>query len=173
MNVSASEEYGLRCAVRLASSYQRTLSAPEIAELEGLSVEYVSKFMLLLKKAGLVQTVRGINGGFSLAKAPSEISLKEVFDALGGKRRVPDPSSGEFCKSFAGKTDNCVRLDSCSIRPFWNVLSAYVEAFTTELSLQDLLTTEGETLAKTQSIARRNAEQLKIKPSKSALRITS
>lgn len=172
MNVSALEEYGLRCAVRLASAYaplddlstekKQTLSAPEIAELEGLSVEYVSKFMLHLKKAGLVNTVRGINGGFALTRAPSEISLKDVFDALGGKRRVPDSASGDFCKSYAGKSDTCVRNDSCTIRPFWNVMSLYIEAFTRELSLQDLLRSESETRIKTEAIARRNAEQLKL-----------
>jgi len=49
MNVTALEEYGLRCAVQLASLPEgTTLSAPEIAEREGLSIEYVSKFMLLL-----------------------------------------------------------------------------------------------------------------------------
>jgi len=168
MNVSALEEYGLRCAVRLASAYHpnsenaKTLSAPEIAELEGLSVEYVSKFMLHLKKAGLVNTVRGINGGFALTRSPSEISLKEVFDALGGKRRVPDPASGEFCKSFSGKSETCVRHDSCAIRPFWSVLSTYIEAFTKELTLQDLLQSESATFAKTEAIARRNAEHLKL-----------
>jgi Rrf2 family protein len=173
MNVSALEEYGLRCAVRLASAYspvtavqdvvqKNTLSAPEIAELEGLSVEYVSKFMLHLKKAGLVNTVRGINGGFALAKSPSEISLKDVFDALGGKRRVPDGTSGEFCKSFSGKSETCVRHDSCTIRPFWNVLSLYIEEFTKELTLQDLLQSETETFAKTEAIARKNAGHLKL-----------
>jgi len=156
MNVSALEEYGLRCAVRLASSYPASASAPEIAELEGLSVEYVSKFMLHLKKAGLVNTVRGINGGFTLTKTPSEISLKDVFDALGGKRRVLEPASGEFCKSFSGKSDTCVRHDGCSIRPFWSVLSAYFEAFTRELNLEDLLKTEHEISLKTEAIARRN-----------------
>ena len=158
MNVSALEEYGLRCAVRLASlAEDQTLSAPEIAELEGLSVEYVSKFMLHLKKAGLVRTVRGIHGGFALAKAPESISLKEVFDALSGKRKVSD----EFCKSFAGKNESCVRHDGCSIRPFWKILSLYIDEFTKEMTLKDLLKTEHETLAKTEVIAQRNVVQIR------------
>ena len=159
MNVSALEEYGLRCAVRLATLVDdQTFSAPEIAELEGLSVEYVSKFMLHLKRAGLVRTVRGINGGFALAKPPESISLKEVFEALGGKRKVTD----EFCKSFAGKSENCVRQDACAIRPFWKILSLSIDEFTKEMSLKDLLQTEHETLAKTEVIARRNVEQIRL-----------
>lgn len=159
MNVSALEEYGLRCAVSLASiKSDETLSAPEIAEREGLSVEYVSKFMLHLKKAGLVTTVRGVNGGFALAKPPSEISLKEVFEALGGKHRVSDE---EFCNAYSGKNENCVHHSACSIRPFWRVLSRYIDAFTSEMSLQDMLRPEAETLAKTEKIALKNIQQMK------------
>ena len=162
MNVSALEEYGLRCAVRLAVlAPEETLSAPEIAESEGLSVEYVSKFMMLLKKAELVRTVRGINGGFALSRAPSSISLKEVFDALGTKKRVNDGASDEFCKSFGGKSDTCVHHDACSIRPFWRILSLYIDEFTKSMSLQDLLMTEEQTLSRTIDFAKKNVEQLK------------
>jgi Rrf2 family protein len=158
MNVSALEEYGLRCAMRLAAlAPDHTLSAPEIAEQEGLSVEYVSKFMLLLKRADLVRTVRGIHGGFALTKAPSEITLKSVFDALGSKRQ----DSEEFCKSFSGKSETCTRSGSCSIRPFWKILSSYVDGFTKEMTLQDLLKGEEETLALTIELAQKNLNQLK------------
>jgi Rrf2 family protein len=158
MNVSALEEYGLRCAVRLAAlGPSETLSAPEIAESEGLSVEYVSKFMLLLKRAELVRTVRGINGGFALSKTPAEISLKEVFDALNSKRQ----DAVDFCSSFSGKSDVCTRSASCSIRPFWKILSSYIEEFTREMTLQDLLQGEAETLAITIDLAQKNLDQLK------------
>lgn len=163
MNVSALEEYGLRCAVRLAQAHlnqdKNTLSAPEIAALEGLSVEYVSKFMLHLKRAGLVSAARGVNGGFALTRAPHEISLKEVFEALGGRRK----SSDEFCSSYAGKSDSCVRIGDCSIRPFWQILSNYIDEFTREMTLKDMLSSELETLRKTEEIARRNVEQMRAK----------
>ena len=162
MNVSALEEYGLRCAVRLASlEAGKTLSAPEIAEKEGLSVEYVSKFMLLLKRAELVRANRGINGGFALAKPASEISLKAVFEALAGKRQASGRLDDGFCKSFAGKAHTCVRHESCSIRPFWKILTSYVETFTQGMSLADLLKSESETLSKTEAIAQRNVENIK------------
>jgi DNA-binding IscR family transcriptional regulator len=133
MNVSALEEYGLRCAVRLAALQpSETLSAPEIAESEGLSVEYVSKFMLLLKRADL--------------------------DALGSKRQ---DSSDEFCKSFAGKTESCARSGNCSIKPFWKILSSYVDEVTREMTLNDLLLGEAATVAVTIELAQKNLDQLK------------
>jgi Rrf2 family protein len=170
MNVSALEEYGLRCAVRLAQAYHQaepspsdgqpiktSYSAPEIAELEGLSVEYVSKFMLHLKRAGLVQAARGVNGGFSLVRPPAEISLKEVFDALSGKRKT----SEEFCSSFSGKSESCVRMEGCSIRPFWQILANYIEELTSEMTLHDLMKTEAQTALRTREIARQKIEKLR------------
>ncbi len=158
MNVTALEEYGLRCAVRLATlSPDETLSASQVAELEGLSVEYVSKFMLYLRRAEIVRTVRGAHGGFALAKPATEISLKEVFEALGGKRRMGD----EFCQSYAGKEHSCVRTDGCTIRPFWKILASYVDQFTSELKLSDLIANEAMTLEKTETIAKNNAKNLR------------
>lgn len=158
MNVSALEEYGLRCALRLAVLKPgETLSASEIAESEGLSVEYVSKFMLYLKKAELVRTVRGIHGGFALSKTPDAISLKELFDALSNKRKFTE----EFCESFSGKSETCVRSSGCTIRPFWKMLASYIDQFTSVLTLQDLMESESQTLLKTQEIAKANAPHFK------------
>ena len=150
MNVSPLEEYGLRCAVQLAAlTPGQTLSAPEIAQREGLSVEYVSKFMLLLKKGGLVRTLRGIKGGFALSRPAAEITLKEVFSALKQQRK----SRGGFCDSFAGKSGSCVRSGSCGIRPFWQLLSGYIDAFTSRMTLADLLAGEEATEKKTMTLA--------------------
>ncbi len=155
MNVSALEEYGLRCAVRLATvSGQKTLSASEVAEAEGLSVEYVSKFMLYLRRAGLVKTVRGAKGGFSLARPAEEISLKDVFDALSNKRKF----SEEFCDSYSGKSAICVHADHCTIKPFWSMLQVYIEQFTTHMTLADLVQPATHTVKRTQEIARKFME---------------
>lgn len=167
MNVSALEEYGLRCAVRLAAlGPSETLSAPEIAEQEGLSVEYVSKFMLYLKKAGLVRTVRGMKGGFALCKPANEIPLSDVFEALSGKRKITQKTTNQefsngFCGSFSGKTGSCTRSDGCTIRPFWKVLAHYIHEFTRELYLSDLLLSEEATFEKAEVIAQKNLEQLR------------
>jgi Rrf2 family iron-sulfur cluster assembly transcriptional regulator len=149
MNVSPLEEYGLRCAVQLASlPAGQSLSAPEIAEREGLSVEYVSKFMLLLKRGGLVRTIRGIKGGFLLTRPASEIRLKDVFDALKQQKK----NAAGFCDSFSGKSETCVRSKACAIRPFWQILSRHIEEFTIRITLQDLLQGEEVTSMKTYGI---------------------
>jgi Rrf2 family protein len=141
MHISAMEEYGLRCALQLARSAhsQAPLSASEISEKERISVEYVSKFMHLFKKAGIVKAVRGVQGGFQLVNGPEAVNLKQVFDAL---KPQPQPLSTSFCDHYAGKADQCVHRGGCSVRPFWEVLSEHFEEVTRNLTLADLMLRE-------------------------------
>lgn len=142
MHISALEEFGLRCALQLARSYgQGPVSASFIAEKEGISVEYVSKFMHQFKKAGVVQSSRGVQGGFTLALPPETVPLKSVFDALGAKGLS---GSEEFCGQFAGQQGICVHLQACSVRSFWQILSLYFEKLTQDFTLADLLVPESE-----------------------------
>jgi len=61
MRITAVEEYGLRCLLALARQGQgKQLSIPEIAEMEGLSVPYVSKLLAILRRAGLVTAERDV-----------------------------------------------------------------------------------------------------------------
>ena len=139
MNISPLEEYALRCAVQLAKiEPDKHLSASRIAELEKISVEYVSKIMFLFRRAKVVKSVRGINGGFKLDRPPEKITLKELFDALPINKRVDE----EFCSQYVGQSDECVHLDTCSIRPFWMVLSKFFNEFTSTVTIRDLLDSE-------------------------------
>jgi Rrf2 family transcriptional regulator, iron-sulfur cluster assembly transcription factor len=70
MRVTATEEYGLRCLIHVARTAERSKSATirEIAEKEGMTLQNATKIMAKLKKAGLVSSVRGANGGYVLSK---------------------------------------------------------------------------------------------------------
>ncbi|MBV9121820.1 MAG: Rrf2 family transcriptional regulator, partial [Planctomycetes bacterium] len=59
MKISSQEEYGLRCLLRLARAEGASLTIPEIAAAEGLSVPYVGKLLAVLRQAGLIDSVRG------------------------------------------------------------------------------------------------------------------
>ncbi len=69
MKITALEEYGLRCMIALAQNWpEKSMTMPEISAKEGLSIPYVGKLLMLLKRAGLVKALRGRNGGFTLAE---------------------------------------------------------------------------------------------------------
>ena len=140
MRLTAVEGYGLRCLLSLArqgEGYQ--LSIPEIAQMEGLSIPYVSKLLAILRKAGLVTAARGRGGGFTVARQAKDISLFEVLTALGGP--LIDP---QHCQKHSGAVEQCVHLDSCSVHDILGGLAGYIREFLSETSLEDLASGYGK-----------------------------
>jgi Rrf2 family protein len=85
MKISTKGEYGLLAVVDLALQPAGTaIQAVQIAERQGISKQYLDQLMLLLRKAGLVESVRGRQGGYKLARPASTITLLDVIVALEG-----------------------------------------------------------------------------------------
>jgi Rrf2 family iron-sulfur cluster assembly transcriptional regulator len=135
MKISALEEYGLRCMLRLGqSSNGNSLTISEIADKEGLSVANVRKLMMLLREAGLVRSVRGRLGGYALNGKASEITLGRIIESLGGRMY-----SSEFCDRFTGDVNLCVNSGECSVRSLWGVLDGLVSGVLNRIRLADLV----------------------------------
>ncbi len=137
MKVSALEEYGLRCLVRLARGGAEpgratTLSTRQIAEREGLGIEYAAQILSALRRAGLAASVRGVNGGFHLARPAAEISVGEMFRALDG------PFADAICDSFTGRLETCANAGDCDLAPVWEELSRRVYGFLDGVTLADI-----------------------------------
>src|SRR3989442_11031597 len=79
MRLSAQEEYGLRCLLQVAREPEGALTTPQLAEREGLGAAHVHKLMRLLRRGGLVKSVRGRNGGYQLPRPAGPISVGAVL----------------------------------------------------------------------------------------------
>ncbi len=148
MKVTAQEEYGLRCILQLARHHSRDpVTGRQIAESEGISLDYVSKLLMILRRAELVRSVRGIRGGYALAKEPENITLGEVMRALSSEDGVvlTSPDS-HMCDHFSGHLEACTHLNACAIRPVWTVLARYLSGVLDHISLVELLQTEHQVL---------------------------
>ncbi len=76
MRVTALQEYGLRCILQIASHKEiRPLPVREIAKRERLTPVYVEKILVNLRRAALVRSLRGVNGGYAMAWAPKDVSV--------------------------------------------------------------------------------------------------
>jgi Rrf2 family protein len=115
------------------------MTTPEIAEREGLTDAHVHKLMRLLRRGGLVKSVRGRNGGYQLARPAEQINVGAVLAALGESFY-----STEFCREHAGNEHTCVRNDDCSIRALWIAVDQAVQRALQSTKLSDLLRTEPE-----------------------------
>jgi len=134
MQLLASEEYGLRCLLRVAlADHTAPVSISSIAEAEGLSPEYTAKLMRELRLGSLVQSVRGADGGYRLARPAHEISVWSALQVLGGEF-FPET----FCECHGGQKRCCVRASDCSIRALWRAVKSALRDTLDGISLDDL-----------------------------------
>lgn len=134
MKLSSQEEYGLRCLLHLARhEFGTSLTIPEISQSEGISHHNVGKMLRILRQGGFVESERGQHGGYVLARAPEQIVVADVLNALGG--RLFDSN---FCEQHSGAGENCAHTLS-AVRALWSRLQDAVDAVLQELTLRDLL----------------------------------
>jgi len=139
MKVTALEEYGLRCLLLFADNGEsQSLTLQEISNKEGLSLPYAGKLLMILKKAGLVEAIRGRKGGYVLSRPASEIKLQEVFSALGESLY-----GSHHCEKYSESDDVCVHSDDCKVGSLWDSFNTHIQSILTTVTLADVA--EGKT----------------------------
>jgi Rrf2 family protein len=134
MQLTAQEEYGLRCLLELSRhSGSEPATIQEIAKAEGISPDYAAKLLRELRRGGLVSSSRGAAGGYRLTRQAEEISVWDAIEVLGGSL-FPD----RFCEVHPGQQPLCVRGSDCSIRSIWRLADDAVRSVLSRISLRDL-----------------------------------
>jgi Rrf2 family protein len=101
----------------------------DIAREEAISVKYLSLIIIPLKAAGLVNSMRGAHGGYTLAKHPAKISLKEIVEIL----------EGDTCLVDCVKNPSaCPRSNTCASRDLWTIVSDKISQALCSVTLEDL-----------------------------------
>lgn len=89
MSISTKGRYGLRALIYIGSKNTTgKISLKEISEIENISKRYLEQIFANLKKAGIVNSVKGTRGGYFLEKSPEKITIKEIIDAIEGEIKV-------------------------------------------------------------------------------------
>lgn len=91
-HISSGVEYGIHCLLFLVdrSGEGRDASVRDLAELQGVPVDFLAKIFTKLARAGLVAATEGVKGGFSLARAAGAISVLDVVRAIDGDKALFD-----------------------------------------------------------------------------------
>ncbi len=141
MKLSAAEEYGLRCLLYVArhesTGSPEPVGIPEISAAEGLSPSNTAKLMRLLRQGGLVESLRGAQGGYRLAMPPQEITILQAVVALDG-----EPFSRGGCDTAARRGELCVHQSDCSLRVLWARMARAMKDILQSLSVATLLRDE-------------------------------
>jgi Rrf2 family protein len=111
------------------------ISITDIAKLEHVPKHYAQQILMRLRRAGLVKSLRGTEGGFALAHPAESISIAQVVRILEG---VPFQDT---CDHFNKKTD-CGHKGDCSIRPIWQVISSRLWESLDRINLLHLINDE-------------------------------
>lgn len=133
MKLSTRGRYGLKAMFDLSINYGKgPISLNVISERQNISLNYLEQLMSQLKKAQLVESVRGKQGGYLLAKDPSQISVGDVLIVLEGEL-APTDCVKEFTE------DECTNADYCVTRIIYDKIKKSIDAVVYSITLQDML----------------------------------
>ena len=131
MRLSSKGRYGARLMLELALCYgMGPVLLKDIAKRQGISEGYLEHLLPPLKAAGLVRSSRGAHGGYRLAKAPSEITLKEIVYTLEGSL---SPAECVDAPSV------CQRARYCVTRDIWKELREKISQTLESVTLEDMV----------------------------------
>ncbi len=139
MRVTTWTEYSLIISLHLAKRGRTgtgPVAARELADIERLPADYVEQILLRLRRAGLVDSVRGAKGGYTLARDPGAISVRDVMTA--SERQTFEVN----CDTRPVDAERCSPDSTCSIRPVWHALQQRVDELLAGISLADLMKQE-------------------------------
>lgn len=132
MRLSTRGHYGLKAMFELAKNYgSGPISLRTVAERQNLSDHYLEQLIAVLRKAGLVKSVRGAQGGYVLAREPSEIKVGDVVRVLEG------PIAPVFCVSEKDP-GCCDEVDYCITRTVWVRVRDALATVMDSISLADM-----------------------------------
>lgn len=133
MKLSTKGRYGLRALIDLAKySTDDPVSITSISDRQGISERYLEQLMGLLKKSGLVKSIRGAGGGYMLAKDLEDISVGDVLRALEGNLELVD------CPGLLPE-DGCKSADSCVTKYVWKRINDSINQAVDEIKLDQLV----------------------------------
>jgi FeS assembly SUF system regulator len=129
LRISKLTDYGTVVLACLAATPGRRVTATEVAERTKLGLPTVSKLLKSLHRAGLVNSARGIKGGYELARPASGISAAAIIDAIEGPVAITECS---------GSHSACEHEPSCSTGSAWQRINGAIRRSLDEISLAQL-----------------------------------
>lgn len=130
LRITKQTDYGIVLLTWMAGDPARLVNAPELAEETSLPQPMVAKILKLLARAEILESHRGVNGGYCLARPPEELSVAEVIGALEGRIAVT-----ECTDDTPGL---CSKEQICPVRSNWNRINLAIQDALDRISLAEM-----------------------------------
>ncbi len=132
MKISTKGRYGLRAMVDLATfSNGDHVALSSIAERQGISINYLEQVFSALRKAGLVKSIKGAQGGYTLADRPASIKVGSILRVLEGDLTVID--GDEAAPSDSSSIQYCLKI------MLWDKMNNCLNDLVDAITLEDLV----------------------------------
>lgn len=130
MKLSTKGRYGVKAMVELAIHYgDSPLSIKTISQRQGISEYYLEQLFSPLRKAKLINSIRGAQGGYVLGREPKDIKVSDIMYVLEGPIEIADCIEGIAC-------DN---VDCCATRLLWTKIKNSIDEVMEGVTLQDIV----------------------------------
>ena len=131
MKISTKGRYGLKALINLAmNDKQENITIKTLCENLNISERYLEQIFSSLKKSGLVQSVRGAQGGYLLSKEPKDITVGDILVVLEGPVSLSDCVMDE---------DICENSGKCVTKIVWEKMKKGIEDVINSITLQDMI----------------------------------
>jgi Rrf2 family protein len=133
VKLSTKGRYGLKAMFDLALNYgEGPIALNNIAERQNISVHYLEQLIATLRKAGLVKSVRGAQGGYMLADKPDNITVGDILRILEG------PIAPSDCV-IDNDDSECIRAGYCITRTIWERIKISIDNVVDSITLRDMV----------------------------------
>jgi Rrf2 family transcriptional regulator, cysteine metabolism repressor len=131
MKLSTRSRYGVRLMLELAINYNKgPVQLSMISDVEEISEKYLGQIVIQLKNAGLINSVRGAQGGYLLSGKPDKITLRNIVESLEGSLNLVD------CIDDKGL---CSRNEICVTKDVWELISDNIKNTLENITLANLV----------------------------------
>jgi Rrf2 family transcriptional regulator, cysteine metabolism repressor len=133
MRISAKGEYAAKAVLYLSLHYPKVVTIHEVAENHSIPIKYLEHILLALKKAGLLESRRGVRGGYTLARSPEKITVGEVLRVVDGKFSQASCIELDFKDHYT-----CPEANACGLKQVWQDVQGAVEKILFETSFDEV-----------------------------------
>ena len=132
MKISTRGRYALRMMIDLAQHYdQGFIALKDISKRQDISKKYLEQIIPFLNRGNLLSATKGHMGGYRLAKAPSEITVREILESAEGSL-VP-------VSCMANTPNLCKKCEDCITLPIYEGLYDVVTKYFDSITLEDII----------------------------------
>ncbi|MCH5138394.1 Rrf2 family transcriptional regulator [Clostridiaceae bacterium UIB06] len=133
MKLSTKGRYGVKAMVDLAIHYgEEPASIKSISERQHISEYYLEQLFSPLRKANIIKSIRGAQGGYILSRKPKDITVADIMAVLEGPVEISD------CIEQDRET-SCNNIDCCATRLLWSRIKESIDSVMESTTLQDML----------------------------------